>query len=104
MGFFKSIDDQKKDVWIRIIASTNYDKYRVGNFGLNMDVDYYGGGLKEAPDRLQERFDLAQKIIEKAESDGLDTNNVEVLQNLGKEVRSKMDGIHHKIWSIFKNS
>jgi hypothetical protein len=102
MGFFKTIDEQKKDVWIHILASINYNKYKVGNFGLNMDVDYYAGGLKEAPDRLKERFDLAEKLIAKAELDGLDTKNTEVLQRLGEEVRSKMDGMHHKIWSVFK--
>lgn len=96
------IDEERAKVWSGIVSHPNADKFIIGNFGLNMDVDYYGGGLKEAPDRLKDRLDLADELIAKAESEGLDTNNVEVLQQLGKEVRSKMDGVGHKIWSMFK--
>jgi hypothetical protein len=95
----RKIDEERDKVWSRIVSHPNADRYVIAKCKLNIWDDT---GLKEAPDRLQDRFNFANELIAKAEAEGLDINNTEILQRLGKEVNIKMDGVGHKIWSIFK--
>ncbi len=95
----RKIDEERNKVWSRIVSHPNADKYVIGKFGLDIWDD---NGFKEAPDRLSDRFNLANELIAKAELEGLDTNKAEILLRLGEEVNLKMDGIGKKLFNWLK--
>lgn len=72
-----------------IYSRQNYlnGKYKLGKFGLEFgDKDYN----PESPERIKKKADLADDLIAKAEEAGKDTNNKDILLNLGSEAKSIM--------------
>lgn len=79
------IDRVRADVLSRPNALKG--KYKAGLFGLEFwDKNY----ISECPERIKKKADLADELIAKAEKAGKDTNDKNILLNLGREVKSIM--------------